>query len=269
MLDRMSWPLRDRCCLVLGDGVVHLLRQQTWTWQPAAQVLETVPIASRAGMDAVSEVLQSLLAKWSTRGRGLHIVLGADWVQFARIEPPSDARHPRDLEAAATMQLRKMLDSTAAETATACDPFFQLPFIGCAVERALLEALVHVAAARHMPLYGVAPEFSLVWNHWCKALQPGEWLGMCTRKGLTLGLVANGRLQAVRHKRQRWDAGTSPEWLNAAVTQEALRCRVPDPAGLALCGQVPASWGTKGETGTNMRVLGDAADALAVLGVPA
>ena len=269
MLERFSWPLRDRFCLVLGGGAVQLLRVQTWTWQPTAQVLESTPLACSAGMDTVSEVLNTLLLKWPTQGRGLRVVLGADWVQFARIEPPSDARQALDLEAAAAMQLQRMLDSTAAETATACDPWFQAPYIGCATQRPLLVALREAAAARHMPLCGVAPEFSLVWNHWCKGLQHGEWLGACTRQGLTLGVVANGRLQAVRHKRQGWEADPSA-WLEDMVSQEALRCHVPNPAGLAFCGQLPASWVTPaGATGVNMRVLGKAADALAVLGVPA
>lgn len=264
MLERISWPLRDRFCLVLGDGVVHLLRQRAWTWQPTAQLLETKPLASHVGMDTVRDVLQALLLNWPTQGLGLHIVLGADWVQFAQIEPPLDARQRLDLEAAAAMQLQKMLDSTAADTASVCEPWLDAPYLGCAMQRPLLAVLAEVAAARRMPLCGVVPEFSLVWNHWCKALQRGEWLGVYTRHGWTLGVVAHGRLQAVRHKR---GAADTAAWQDAWLSQEALRCHVQEPSGLAVCGLVPLSWTTAERGVVSRRVLGEAADALAVLGV--
>ena len=228
--------------LGVAAGGVSLWRSSRWR-APAWTLLAEQAYVPQSGLHgdfaALGQALEQLLPAGQYTGWPLSVVLDDALARLWQVALPQGATRLADIEAAAALRFQSLYgdapglwQSGGAWTARA--PFF------CAVPRALLAQINRVAAQRKLALLFITPQFARHWNRWHGALQAGAWLGQLQAAMLTLGVVHDGALRAVRALAV--PPGAGPEWLEQALAREALLQGVPAPALLQLCGAAPAAW---------------------------
>ena len=188
---------------------------------------------------ALGQALEQLLPPGVYGGWPLSVVLDDALARLWQVDLPQGAARLADIEAAAALRFQSLYGDPPGlwQSSRAWDaraPFF------CAAPRALLAQIVRVAGERKLALLFITPQFVRNWNRWQGALKPGAWLGQLQAQMLTLGVVHDGRLSAVRtlavpHGAQRY-------WLEQALAREALLQGLPPPSLLQLSGAAPADW---------------------------
>jgi hypothetical protein len=237
----------------------------------AQQVLADGSAGARA--DAVPQLLDGLLAAANLRGLPTKLVLADTWVRSWRVEPPPNATRLQDCEAAVRMRFQQVFDEAPEGWQFSPASEVKAPFLACAVRQAWATALVQVLQAHQLALVAMEPEFVVLWNHWQPHLPTGAWLGICQADGVTLGVVQQGRLVALRRLPRPAlplaEASGEPAALLHAVQHEADRWNLPMPSGLSLCGAVPSAWLGRWSAGVDCALLGPQGSALALWGVQA
>ncbi|MBG6223073.1 MULTISPECIES: hypothetical protein [unclassified Janthinobacterium] len=188
---------------------------------------------------ALAQLLDRLLPAGQCARWPLSVVLDDAFARLWRVDMPQGAARLSDIEAAAALRFQSLYGDAPGlwHSSSAWDaraPFF------CAVPRALLAQLTHVAAARKLALIFITPQFVRHWNRWHGALKPGAWFGQLQDNILTLGVRHDGHLCAVRALPV--PPGVGGDWLLQTLAREALLHGVIAPALLQLCGAPPAGW---------------------------
>lgn len=232
--------------LGLAAGHASLWRSSRWR-APAWTLLGEAAYAPDDSLhgdfsalgQALAQLLDRLLPAGEYAGWPLSVVLDDGLARLWQVDAPQGATRLADIEAAAALRFQSLYGDAPGlwHSSSAWDaraPFF------CAVPRALLAQLTRVAAARKLALIFITPQFARHWNRWHGALKPGAWFGQLQDNALTLGVLHDGRLRAVRALPVPPGAGR--DWLEQTLAREALLQGVPAPALLQLCGAPPASW---------------------------
>ena len=185
------------------------------------------------------QALEQLLPEGDYAGWPLSVVLDDGLARLWQVDLPQGATRLADLEAAAALRFQSLYGDApglwqSSGAWTARTPFF------CAAPRALLAQINRVAAQRKLAPLFITPQFARHWNRWHGALQTHSWLGQLHDGMLTLGVVQDGALRAVRALGV--PPGAGPEWLEQTLVREALLQGVAAPAMLQLCGAAPAAW---------------------------
>lgn len=228
--------------LGVAAGSVSLWRTSRWR-APAWTLLREVAYEPDAGLHgdfaALGQACEQVLEAGQYARWPLSVVLDDALARLWQLDLPQGATRLADIEAAAALRFQSLYgdapglwQSSGAWDARA--PFF------CAVPRALLAQLVRVAAARQLALIFITPQFVRHWNRWQGALRPGAWFGQLQGQALSLGVLHDGRLCAVRAL--AIPPGAQYDWLAQTLAREALLQGVPVPALLQLCGAPPSGW---------------------------
>ena len=228
--------------LGVASGSVSLWRTSRWR-APAWTLLAELAYVPQNGLHgdfaAMGRALEQLLPEGEYAGWPLSVVLDDALARLWQVDLPQGATRLADIEAAAALRFQSLYGDAPGlwQSGAAWTP--RTPFF-CAVPRALLAQISRVAAQRKLALMFITPQFARHWNRWHGALQAGAWLGQAHDGMLTLGVVQDGALRAVRALAV--PPGAGPDWLEQTLAREALLQGVPAPAALQLCGMAPAAW---------------------------
>ena len=228
--------------LGVAAGSVSLWRTSRWR-APAWTLVAEQACVPQSGLHgdfaALGQALEQLLPEGDYAGWPLSVVLDDGLARLWQVDLPQGATRLADLEAAAALRFQSLFGDApglwqSSGAWTARTPFF------CAAPRALLAQINRVAAQRKLAPLFITPQFARHWNRWHGALQTHSWLGQLHDGMLTLGVVQDGALRAVRALGV--PPGAGPEWLEQTLAREALLQGVAAPAMLQLCGAAPAAW---------------------------
>ena len=232
--------IAPRFALSVGPQGAHLARR-SGLWRPRYQLLESLvwpvqaPDAQRAG------ALDALLLRHTAAGGALEVLVADLWVPSVSVQPPVNGAGLADLQAAKALRLRAVTDaSTGWETAS--EPRVGGPFIASALRSGVLDMLRDQCQRHGLHLVSVQPVFAAVWNHWRRALAPGQWLGICDADAVTLCVAPQRHMEQLRRLNFADLHTQEPRWPVDAAQRESLRLGLPAPTALALCGAVPAAW---------------------------
>lgn len=170
------------------------------------------------------------------------IVLAHELVRLFIVIPPHNTSCLQDCHAAAEMRFQALYGEPAAAWQLEAAWDAKLPFVVCAVPRALLAALQQVAATHRLTLIEVVPQFIAAWNRWRSALKSDAWFGLAHANRLILGAIENKRLCATWSVAIPAQGQDSKHWLAEHVTREALRLNLPMPNRVQLCGASSEPW---------------------------
>jgi len=218
--------------VVLGQG---LLRQRREVLQDKAFALGVVPSAEALGLQ-LSESLAGVNTK--TRGGRLHVVLSDDLVRLFMVTPPGNLTRLDDCKAAAAMRFQVLYDASPQGWHLQSDINPQRAFLCVAVSDTLRRTIMQVAEAQGLVLVQLAPVFVAAFNRWRHKLPAHAWFCVLHGNTLTLAVVSNRRITAVRSLSDD-DALAHPQWLRQAVRREALQSDLPLPECIYLCSDVP------------------------------
>ena len=254
-----------------------LLALRSGLWRPRYRLLESVVWPAQASDAQRAAALDALLLRHAVAGSTLEVLVADLWVPSASVQPPLHGATLADLQAATTLRLRAVTDASASWE-TASEPRLGAPFIASALRSSVLDMLRDPCQRHGLHLVSVQPLFAALWNHWHRALAPGQWLGICGAGVLTLCVVPERTVEQLRRLDFAESHTQEPRWLVEAAQREGLRLGLPAPAALALCGAVPAAWRTTvpaaagampsgARRGPSVAYLGPVGDALGLWGL--
>ncbi len=197
---------------------------------------------------ALSTLLDTLVAGHDLAGMAVHVVLDGHWTRHWITEPPANARSLADCRTAAAVRFDMLYDEPLDSWHWTADWQLNAPALCCAMPKALLLTLQQACASHRLLLRGMAPHFAVVWNRWHTQLTEQAWLVLLHQSVVTLGLVEGGRLQALRRLGPLEASADNGNWLRALIHREALRSQLAMPDKLLLCDDLALGWQT-GEFG--------------------
>ena len=241
-------------------------------WRPRYQVLESLVWQAQASDAQRAAALDALLLRHATAGSALEVLVADLWVPSVGVQPLLHGATLADLQAATALRLRAVTDtSTGWETAS--EPRVGGPFIASALRSGVLDMLRDPCQRHGLHLVSVQPLFAALWNHWHRALVPGQWLGICGADAVTLCVAPKRHVEQLRRLDFADAQAQEPRWPMDAAQRESLRLGLPAPAALALCGAVPTAWRKTMPAAANARrgpavtYLGPVGDALGLWGL--
>lgn len=226
----------------LSSSEIAVLRTEGF-WRARSTLLaETVLTGD---VTNISELLvlecQAILKKITCKGLPLNIVLADEWTRLFIVTPPPNCVRLEDCQAAAAMRFQALYGVAPEEWQLEADWNACRPFLACAVPHNLLAIVQKIAGDHALILRTVAPQFIYLWNQWCKALQKGNWFGVVQGQTLSLAVMNEFGVCALRVV-QIPDDGHDFPWLQQHVMREALRLNLPAPPQLQVCGNRKNYW---------------------------
>ncbi|MES2260831.1 MAG: hypothetical protein V4724_20115 [Pseudomonadota bacterium] len=228
----------------VSASALGLLRTSRWR-SPAVTPLAEQAVTEQDGplQHAIGLALRELLAGQDVAGWPVTFVLADELTRLWQVTPPQQAARLADIEAAAALRFQHLYGESTAAWQLSAGWDARAPFFAAAVPRALLAVLEQGAAEHRLAVVEVLPHFVTSWNRWQRALKPGAWFGQLHDGLLSVGIVDDKRLHAVRALPV--PHGADAYWLTQTLNREALLAGCQAPALLQLCGQAPASWSGK------------------------
>lgn len=225
----------------VSGHAVSLLKTSRW-FGPKAELLAEQPFSpedatAQHAHHAIGLALRELLAGQGVQGWPVGFVLADELARMWQVTPPELATRQADLEAAAALRFFGLYGEPAANWKIVADWDATAPFFAAAMQRPLLATLEQAAADHGMAVVEVLPHFVTAWNRWQGAVKKGAWFGQVHDNLLTLGVIDNNRLHAVRAL--PLPRGADQYWLAQTLKREALLAGLEAPQLLQLCGQVP------------------------------
>ncbi len=225
----------------VSTGALSLLRTSRWGGAGPELVAEHRFTGDLApGFDAMAAALRQMLADAGCGGWSATVVLSDDLSRLWQVTPPPGATRMADLEGAAALRFQMLFGESAAQWQIAAGWDATRPFLAAAMPLRLLALLREAAAEQGVTLVEIVPQFVAGWNQWRDAIKPGAWYGLVQGGVLTLGVVDDARVQAVRAAGM--PAGAGVDWLSQHVAREALRLNVAPPSHVQISGPAPSSW---------------------------
>lgn len=228
--------------LRVAPAAVHLACTGGWRTRagtPLGQQLFVPDSGLHGEFAAIGKALAQLFAARDYAGWPVTIVLDDALSRLWPVALPQGAASLADIEAAAALRFQALYGDAPDLWQTSRAWRADAPFF-CAVPRALLAQVTRAATGGGLAIIAMVPQFVASWNRWQGALKPGAWFGQLQEQMLTLGVLHQGRLQAVRAISV--PQGAPRQWLEQAVAREALLHGVSAPGLLQLCGAAPPAW---------------------------
>jgi len=170
------------------------------------------------------------------------IVLADHYVRLFMVTPPHNTSSLADCRAAAAMRFQVLYGSLPGDWRIEADWNAQHPFLACALPHALCNTLQQVTHEQGLKLVSIEPHFVAMWNRWRKKLRADAWLGIVHGDTLTIAVIVQRRLCALRAIALAPDAWCSATWLPEHLSREALRLNLALPAYIQLCGAIDGAW---------------------------
>jgi hypothetical protein len=235
---------RFNSCLRIGVARSGLALLQSSAWRPRITPLSDTSFATEEGtsVERMANHLRSMLAEAACTHRAARVVLADDWVRLFMVEPPRNTARLQDCRAAAAMRFQALYGESASGWRLEADWDVKHPFLACAVPQPLLTALNQTAAEHRLTLIEIVPQFIAAWNRWHPLIKPDAWFGVAHAGMLTLGVIQERRLCAVRAVAVPAGGWQDRQWLAAHLSREAMRLDLPVASHVQLCGAVPDAW---------------------------
>lgn len=195
---------------------------------------------SELGAQALTARLDMLVADTGSSGLPTAVILADEWVRMFIVTPPRNAVRLKDYQAAAAMRFQALYGEAMNDWQLEADWDTRWPFLACAMPQAMLVALNATAAKHQLTMTQIEPQFVTAWNRWCSVLKSHAWFGLVQGNMLTLGVIGEQRLCAVRAAAIPADA--EEQWLYEYIKREALLLSLAVPRRLQLCGALPHHW---------------------------
>lgn len=184
--------------------------------------------------------LQAAATSLRACGRRAHLVLADEWVRYFMVTPPAAARSLGDCQAAAALRFAQLHAAAPEGWEIRADWRADRPFLACALPTPLLDHLRRTAVEAKLRLLSAQPQFIAAFNAWRRLDNRNAWLAVHHDRRLTLGILHDRRLVAVRSL-----CLPDPAILADQIRREALRMRVPMPGRLRWLGDIrPATSGS-------------------------
>lgn len=158
------------------------------------------------------------------------------------VAPPANAASLDDCQAAAQLRFASLFGAAPTGWTIRADWNARHAFLACALPTTLIDQIVALCDARGLTPRCIMPRFVSVWNRYCRRLTDGAWLATLTGQLLTVGVVHNGRLAAVRSVPVTLAGLSTPGWLTTHLQREALLLDTGIPTSLHVLGELPAQW---------------------------
>lgn len=237
----------DRAQLQVGLLEDRVVVQRAHARTQRAEVLVCAPAASGPAWQPAVTTLGEWLEQQGPQRVGVQVRLSGHFVRWKLLDWAAPLRQPQELQAYAQMQMRATF---GAETQSWCvvyaEPSPGDPLPVCAIDQALLQALRALESGTQARLTGLAPYFSVAYDHWRGRIgRAACWFGVIEPTAFTLGLRQQGAWRGLRTLRlaPRGEAAWR-EALPALQAQIALASGNTDtgllPAYLSGCTGMPS-----------------------------
>ncbi|AKU22011.1 hypothetical protein MJ904_14500 [Massilia sp. MB5] len=230
----------------VGSHALSLLSVGRWGRKPP-QVLAECSYMADEEHAALGTALRGLLQQAGVAGRALSFVLADELVRLWQVTPPANAARMADIEAAAALRFHSLYGQAPAAWQLSADWHASQPFYAAAMPRKLLAVLGQACADSGAAMVEVRPHFVALWNRWHGAIGRDAWFGVLHDKLLTLAVIEDGQLRALRPLPV--PGGADHYWLGQMVRREALLFNLALPKAVQLCGVLPAALAKPGAGG--------------------
>lgn len=243
MPKRFVQGLQSGLTITLSATGISLARTGGWL-RPRSVVLaeRTWPEEDFSDPARMAPKLHAMLAEFQCQRMATRIVLSDALVRIWMVTPPQNLTRLADCMAATMLRFQALFGEPASGWEISTDIDARHPFAACAMPRALLQALIAIAAEHQLTLLEIAPQFVSGWNRYRADLGQASWFGALHDNILSIGATSRQRLKAVRIARLPDDACHDREWLFRHLKRESLRLDLPMPSRMEICGTVPAPW---------------------------
>ena len=233
--------LRERLLVLAPTGAACFSRPR-WLRSPWA-LLAREPLVELDWLDAnrLGGRLLELVKAANVGDAGMQVLVSDRLCRFFIVTPPLNSAGLGDLEAAARARHTGLFGLTTGWQIRA-DWDSMRPFLASSLPIAIISALDMLQSVAGVTCYRVQPHYVESVNHWNKQIGEGEWFGLLEGTHLTLGVVHDSSLVALRATWLVPEVLGSAEELSRFIAQEALRMGEQVPTLLKLAGDVPAAW---------------------------
>ncbi len=226
--------------LRIGVAAHALALVKTSRWQGAPLEVLAEQRVDPEAPDALATGLVSLLADSACANWPVTVVVADELTRLWQVTPPPGSARVADLEAAAALRFQTLYGDNAALWQMSAGWDAVQPFMAAATPRHLVSLLQQAGAAHKFTVVEIVPQFIAGWNRWRGTLKADAWYALVHEHVLTIGVVEQGALQAVRSA--ALPQGASLDWLAGHVAREALRLNLAPPARLNVSGRAPVAW---------------------------
>ena len=202
-------------------------------------------LASQEFTDEPGQLLSNLTtvlhdAAW--KKKSIAVVLGDALVRLFMVNPPENARSPRDLQLAASLRFQALYGEAPEQWRVCAAWSAHRRFLACALPSDF-QINLHAACAQHALLItALQPHFVAAWNFWRDQLQENTWFGVFHEDLLSVGIVTAAGLVDVRRLAVSAQARLDPGWPTEMLERESLRAGLALPSGIGCCGSIPPAW---------------------------
>jgi hypothetical protein len=230
----------DSLCIGVSKTGIALLQAGGRRRSNVAVLTDSpMPAPVNASFDQHALLLRDALTENPRPGLSTTIVLADEWIRFFMVTPPKNTVRMEDCRAAASMRFQALYGDNFMDWHIEADWNVQHSFLACAIPNTLLKALQEIATQYRLPLVATVPHFASMWNRWRARLNTHAWFGVVHENVLTIGIIDQRRLCAIRATSIPSDAWNDLLWLPEHLSREALRMNIPAPGQFHLCGQLP------------------------------
>lgn len=242
----------------LSKTAITMLSTSGWL-ALRSEVLADCPLSEEeaASPALLAAKLRSVLEDSQCAYMRTRIVLADSWVRSWMVTPPQNAMRLSDCQAAAAARFHALYSESMSDWQIAADWDVKQPFLACAMPRALLLALNQVMTECKLVLVEIAPQFVVVWNRWKNELKAGSWLATLYENVLTIAVVGQRHLNAVRSITLPPEAMIDQSCLPIILAREALRLNLQMPSEIHFGGQIPRHWSMHKVGSTKYMRLGE------------
>lgn len=232
----------DSLIIEISAATLRILQVQGWFRRRTTLLIERNVATGTPAGSLPGRALREALTEAQCAGIAATIILPQNMTRLFMATPPKDSARLADYRAAAGLRFSELYGEPTDGWHLEADWNTDNAFPVCALPHAVEAELQEIVREYRLSPIGIVPRFVADWNRWHAKLQPTAWFGAVHDRTLTLGIVSQGRLQAVRTVTVAADAWTEDAWLPLHLEREALRLDLPLPDRLFLCGTLPGHW---------------------------
>jgi hypothetical protein len=239
MLDGFRASLR----IGLARSGIALAQCKGWKRARTTPLSETrLTVEDAAAPERVATRLGNTLAEAGCKGRPATLIFADEWTRLFMVVPPQNTIRLQDCRAAAEMRFQVLYGESPEDWYIEADWNAHHPFLACAIPRKLQNALHRSVAEHRVTLIEMVPQFIAAWNRRYSLIRPDAWFGIAQADMLTLAVVQERRLCALRVAPVPAGGWRNSAWLPSCLVREAIRLNVPPPGRIQLCGEIPGEW---------------------------
>lgn len=233
LLDRLHKMLH----VEIAAGQITVMQSSGW-FKKSRRVLHRQAIAD----GPLELALRAALKAADCWNMNVRIMLSDELLRMWIVIPPGNAASLADCQAAAGLRFQMLFGEAASDWELSADWDGRKPFLACALPRSVLAALHALCDEFQLNLVRIEPQLVAIWNRYRKQWSNDGWLALVHQDSVTLAVIEQRRLVAIRRSAVGQEQMLSRTWLEQHVQREALLLNLAAPQKLWIAGPVPAQW---------------------------